>query len=134
MTDFLLALYSYALILSGLPAVPPPELQLEPPGFFVIHACGGHPCPVVGWYPETGGNVIYVSERLDFNNKVSDSIIVHEMVHYLQYHNQQFTDTSCSHSLDLERQAYGVQKEYLLREGVIATGVGVSVASMHCTN
>ena len=78
--------------------------------------------------------MIYVSERLDFNNEVSDSIIVHEMVHYLQYQNQQFTDTSCSHSLDLELQAYGVQKEYLLREGVIATGVGVSVASMHCTD
>jgi hypothetical protein len=134
MTDFLLALYSYALILSGLPPAPPPELILEPPEFFWVHACGGQRCPVIGWYPESGGNVIYVSDRLNFENKVSASIIVHEMVHYLQYHNQQFTDTSCSHSLDLERQAYGVQKEYLLQEGVIATGVGISIMSMHCAD
>jgi hypothetical protein len=134
MTEFLLALYSYALILSGLPPAPPPELSLQPPAFFWAHACGGQHCPVIGWYPESGGNVIYVSDRLNFDNKVADSIIVHEMVHYLQYQNHQFTDTSCAHSLTLERQAYGVQKDYLLREGVIATGVGISIMSMHCTD
>lgn len=31
---------------------------------FDEHACGGHPCHVWGWYPNTGKNVVYVHERV----------------------------------------------------------------------
>jgi hypothetical protein len=70
---------------------------------------------------------------LNIENPIVNSIIVHESVHYLQFQHGKYADRSYANSLALEYQAYGVQKEYLLREGVVANGVGLSVISMHCT-
>jgi hypothetical protein len=120
-------------MLSNLHYDAPPTLILQPKQFFVEHVCyGSINCKVAGWYPETGGDNIYVLDTLDLNNEVADSIVLHEIVHYLQFHSGMFQDTSCENSLKLERQAYGVQKEYLLREGVVSNGVGLTVISMHC--
>ena len=132
--DTLIAiLFSYAVILSNLHSESVPNVVLMPKQFFVDHVCYGNKnCKVAGWFPETGGENIYVLDSLNLTNEVADSIILHEMVHYLQFQNGMFNDKSCENSLALERQAYGIQKEYLLREGVVANGVGLTVVSMHC--
>jgi hypothetical protein len=97
----------------------------------VKEACNGNEnCKVVGWY--RGGTVLYIWDKLDIEgNQIAASIVVHENVHYLQWmaHRPQRT---CQEIIELEREAYGVQKEYLLRNGVLANGVGVTVASLHC--
>ena len=62
---------------------------------------------------------------------VATSILVHEDVHYLQKMNGKSYST-CADAIMLEREAYGVQKEYLLRNGIIANDVGLTAVAMDC--
>ncbi|HEY6436209.1 MAG TPA: hypothetical protein VIY47_06440 [Ignavibacteriaceae bacterium] len=124
-------LFSWAVTLSGYPRIEPPIVEFKPKSFFVKEACKGNEnCKVVGWF--SGDNVVYVWEKLDIDgSQIAASIVVHEYVHYLQDLNGKYTKT-CENIVELEREAYGVQKEYLLRNGVFANGVGISVTPMHC--
>jgi len=124
-------LFSWAVTLSGYPNTEPPKVEYKPKQFFIDEACGGQKnCKVVGWF--RGGDTVYVWEGLDIEgNQVAASIIVHEDVHYLQEKNGK-PHTTCAEIIELEREAYGVQKEYLYRNGVLANGVGLTTISMHC--
>src|SRR5205085_2163063 len=127
MTDLYAALLSWAVTLSGYPAPSePPVVVPKPHAFFVEQACNGQPCRVLGWY--AGGRNLYVDEKLDPENDLfASSIVVHEMVHYLQgvargadalQGGAAFsTAPSCEQSVKWEHQAYAVQREYILRYG-----------------
>src|SRR5277367_2041287 len=80
-------LLSWAEKLSGYP--PPqvvPTVEFVPQAFFNKHACNDQPCRVWGWYPNTGGNVVYVHEAAremiddgsDPRGLLAASIVVHE--------------------------------------------------------
>lgn len=131
MPEVFAVLFSWAVTLSGYPNTEPPTVEFKPKSFFVEKACGGNEsCKVVGWF--RGGNTIYIWDRLDVTgNQIAASIIVHEQVHYLQELNGK-PHRTCKEIIDLEREAYGVQKEYLLRNGVLANNVGLTTVSMHC--
>lgn len=126
-------LMSWAVTLSGLP--PPnemPEIVQVSHIYLVKTACSGHECKVMGWFPP--GNTIYLDQRLNpQENLLASSIVVHEMVHYLQHQgttrNQPF---DCVSTISLERKAYAVQREYLLRYGVYQP-VGVSMHNVGCS-
>jgi hypothetical protein len=125
-------LLSWAVTLSGLPAPPrPPRVLPMPHEFFVRHACSGRECKVLGWFPP--GDTIYLDERLDPERQLlAASIVVHEMVHYLQYMAADgAADFSCARSMTLERQAYGVQREFITRYGVYHP-VGASMHQVGC--
>ena len=85
----------------------------------------------MGWFPP--GQTIYLDERLDpAENLLASSVVVHEMVHYLQHRAEaRELALDCPSTIALERQAYGVQREYLLRYGVYQP-VGVSMHSVGC--
>jgi hypothetical protein len=106
-----------------------------PHDYFVQSACHGRECKVLGWFPP--GNTVYVDERLDpQNNLLAASIVVHEMVHYLQYRAAgqaagQGLEFSCTQSIELERQAYGAQREFITRYGVYRP-VGASMHQVGC--
>lgn len=141
MTDLYTILLSWAVTLSGYPApATPPEVVSKPHAFFVEHACKGQPCKVLGWY--AGGRNVYIDEKLDpQNNLFASSIVVHEMVHYLQGVERgddalQFgaafsTAPSCAQVVHWEHQAYAVQREYILRYGAYLP-VGASMLHVHC--
>ncbi len=124
-------LFSWAVTLSGYPNTEPPTIEYKSKEFFIKEACDGNiNCKVVGWF--RGGNTIYIWDRLDIDgSQVAASIIVHENVHYLQEKNGK-PHRTCPEIIELEREAYGVQKEYLLQNGVLANGVGLTTVSMHC--
>ena len=84
MNEIYAALLSWAITLSGYPAPErPPTVIKQPHSFFVEKACHGRECKVLGWY--AGGTEIYIDDRLDpEKNLLASSIVVHEMVHYLQ--------------------------------------------------
>ena len=95
---------------------------------------------MLGWY--AGGTEIYIDERLDpEKNLLASSIVVHEMVHYLQSvargddtvrNGVAFGATpSCEQFLHWEYEAYGAQREYILRYGAYLP-VGLSMAHAHC--
>lgn len=141
MDDLFAVLLSWAVTLSGYPAPSQaPEVVRVPHAFFVEKACGGRECKVYGWY--AGGKKIYLDERMDPQEKLlASSVVVHEMVHYLQGLSRNggapakgaaFGELpSCADAIDMEREAYGVQREFLLRYGVYQP-VGLSMLGVGC--
>jgi len=90
-----------------------PEVQFEPHRFFVDKVCAGKECNAVGWYNDE--NVIYIDEKYrDSDASFATSLVVHELTHYLQHLSGRFDSFSCTDSLQREREAYGVQNNYLL--------------------
>src|SRR3954466_10911569 len=121
MTDLYATLLSWAVTLSGYPApAEPPVVVPKPHEFFVEQACHAQECKVLGWY--AGGRNVYIDEPMDPENSLfASSIVVHEMVHYLQgvargdslgggaaFH----STPSCNQLVQWEHQAYAVQREY----------------------
>ncbi len=143
MNDLFGVLLSWAVTLSGYPPpAQPPEVVSVPHSFFVKNACGGHECKVFGWY--AGGTRLYVDDHMDARSDLlSASVVVHEMVHYLQgiarnggvpakgaaYGER----PGCAAALAMEREAYKVQRDFLMRYGSY-TPVGVSMAQVGCSD
>lgn len=143
MNDLFAVLLSWAVTLSGYPApAQPPEVVKVPHSFFVEKACGGRECKVYGWY--AGGEKLYLDERMDPQQSLlAASVVVHEMVHYLQgisrhegvpANGAAFGERpSCADAIAMEREAYGVQREFLLRYGVYQP-VGISMLGVGCNS
>jgi len=141
MTDLYASLLSWAVTLSGYPApAEPPVVVAKPHEFFVQQACNGRECKVLGWY--AGGRNVYIDQMMDPQESLfASSIVVHEMVHYLQgvargddslRGGAAFTVTpSCEQSVHWEHEAYAVQREYILRYGAYLP-VGISMLHVHC--
>jgi hypothetical protein len=132
MDDLYAIILSWALTLSGYPAPnAAPEVVRVPHADLIEKACGGRECKVLGWFPP--GDRIFLDERLNpKDNLYASSILLHEMVHYLQHHSGRFpAPYPCATALELEREAYGIQREYLLRYGVYQP-VGVSMHFTGC--
>ena len=114
--EFLLVLVSWAANLTSYPYPgTAPELARRPHAFFVEHACGGREdCGVVAWYNDEG--TVYLDDRVeDIQDPVVRSVLVHEMVHYLQHLSGKFDLSRCEDRVTRERQAYSVQRIYLNR-------------------
>ena len=131
MNDLLAALFSWAVTLSGYPMPDQAPLLIEVNHQWLVdNACNGYECKVMGWFPP--GNAIYIDERLDPENKMLHaSIIVHEYVHYLQHVYASTEFTNCENAIRLERQAYYVQQEFLVRNGIYQP-VGASMHKVGC--
>jgi hypothetical protein len=92
-----------------------PLIEFKSHDFFVEHAClGNTKCSVAAWYNDHG--TIYIDETLKNNDDaITDSVIVHELVHYLQDLNNKYDALNCQDHLIREREAYGIQRQYLNR-------------------
>jgi hypothetical protein len=115
-TKMISVLLSWTIHLSGYPnPATPPEIEYQPHSFFVEHAClGKEQCRVAGWYDNNG--IIYLDEQLKGqDDAITRSLIVHELVHYLQDLSGKFSSGNCNDHLVREREAYSVQRQYLNR-------------------
>ncbi len=90
-----------------------PELIYKSPQFFVNNACNGNEkCEAVAGYDDQG--VIYIDERLKGHTDANTrSVVVHELVHYLQDLSGRYNDMDCELYSKREREAYSVQRQYL---------------------
>lgn len=141
MNEVYAALLAWAVALSGYPAPEaPPVIERVPHAFFVAHACGGHECRVHGWY--AGGRVLYLHDRMDPQaDIVAASVVVHEMVHYLQGIARRHglppegaaygERPDCPDAIAMEREAYAVQRQFLLMNASISP-VGGAIARVGC--
>jgi len=140
MNELYAALLSWAVTLSGFPMPEhPPEVVHKPHSFFVERACNGKECKVLGWYD--GGRSVYIDDRLDPQNSLlASSIVVHEMVHYLQAVARGDAGPksgafgvlpSCQQVMHWEQEAYAVQREYITRQGIYLP-VGRSIQHAGC--
>lgn len=107
-------LLSWAVKFSGYPAPDAmPAVQYKPHSFFVENACGGRECKVAGWYDDK--NVVYIENKYrGTDSEFANSLLVHELVHYLQHHSGEYDSTSCRDSLAREREAYRVQNQFIV--------------------
>lgn len=131
MDDLYAIFMSWAVTLSGYPAPAQlPEVVAVPHSYLVKAACNGRECKVMGWFPP--GQRIYLDERLrPRDDLLASSVVVHEMVHYLQQESRGGLAGSCADFIALEREAYQVQREFLHRYGVYQP-VGVSMHHAGC--
>lgn len=108
-------LLAWASKLSGYP-VPEtiPYVTYRPTDFFTDRVCGGNACKAVGWYNDQ--DIIYLAEKYQFEDQddFANSLLLHELVHFLQHHSGRFDSQSCDDSLAREREAYAVQNDYLV--------------------
>ena len=115
MLDIIPALLNWAVLLSNYPSPDSaPQVEFKPHRFFVENVCAGRPCNVLGWYNDQG--VVYIDERIkEAETAYERSIWVHELVHYLQHINGNFDTENCKDRMAREREAYIVQREYVIR-------------------
>ena len=113
LAELLLAIH----MLSGQP-VPEalPSIDFVPQRELQERACEG-PCEVYGWFPP--GRVIYLDDRLDPLKDIwARSIVVHELVHYVQHQEGTFPARGdCESWLDREWEAYDIQLRWLAEQG-----------------
>ncbi len=118
---------------NGLPQYAPDKVKnFEPPAaYFVSHAeiladpiCNNDPNCKVEALQRDGK--IFFDSRLDFlNNTKHLSIGVHECVHYYQFKVMNETEAGaygrslvCGREIQMEREAYGIQQQFLVQYGV----------------
>lgn len=92
-----------------------PVVLYVPHAFLVESACYGVECKVLGWYNDTG--VVYIDERFETDDSLfSSSLIVHELIHFLQHQSDEYSPT-CLDVAAREREAYWIQQEYHIANG-----------------
>jgi len=96
---------------------PLPHISQVPHDVLAAHACSG-PCRVVkaAYVPGEG---IYIEDKLDpEHSKMDRSIVLHELVHYLQEQSGKFADLGpCARNREEELEAYSLQNAYLASLG-----------------
>jgi len=98
-----------------------PEIRVIPQSELARKACDGQACEVYGWFSNTD-KLVYLADNQDFvNNPHARSILLHELVHYVQ--DQMKAPTMVNDCLTWkarELQAYDIQYEWLRRHRVRA--------------
>ncbi len=69
---------------------------------------------LLGLYDHDRG-IIYISDGIDLDSTYGKSVVLHELVHHLQFVHKQNEKVTCRKSL--ERLAYELQHQYLLEHG-----------------
>jgi hypothetical protein len=118
-SQLLTQLLSVAIRLSGLPGIHVSELPpvvLLPRAELNKTVCSSAPVRCAGLIAafDTQRYRIVADDKLDFDDPVDASFLVHEMVHVLQFKQTGSAGfTSCTAVLQSEEQAYDVQNRYL---------------------
>ncbi len=86
-----------------------PQVQLE------ARACGGASCGNVhGWFSYNDGAIYMALDNDVYTNLYDRSILLHELVHYLQDHQEKpRLNNACETWKAREVEAYGVQYKWL---------------------
>jgi len=77
------------------------------------------PCEVLGFSPDDASDIIYLDQGLDIRNDVCQrSILVHELVHFMQRRAKRFADQSPrARTHWREMEALQIQRMYLAQFG-----------------
>ncbi len=96
-----------------------PRVEFVQPRLIADIMCDSQPkCPVLAMYLH--GDTIFLDDRLDVHgNDYHASILLHELVHYLQQQSGRFTESDCDNWIKEEQEAFRIQAAWL-RERTIA--------------
>ena len=108
-----------------------PEIIYKSHQFFVDTACIGQTrCDAVAWYDNNGN--IFLDDRLKNNTDAyTRSVVVHELVHYLQDLSGNYDNMNCDLHAKREREAYSVQRQYLNKIAGKFTAIYINYPPCH---
>jgi hypothetical protein len=112
-------------VLGGYPlAAPPPQVTVIVQDELSTRVCGGS-CAVKGAF--IAGQGLFIVNGLEIETDPQDrSVLLHELVHYLQELNGRYADeTACDRFRYRELEAYRLQDEYLSRYGLGVSNLNV---------
>lgn len=89
---------------------------------------GCEKCPIRGIQI---GNTIHVDDALNFSDAYDASILLHEMVHFLQW-SARGAAADCIEWAEREHQAYRIQANVLARAGVSTAQVLLNARMVRC--
>ena len=94
-----------------------PTVKMRSHAFFEQIACHGskRECHRVAWY--NGGRIVYLRDDIDFSSVEAAGILLHELVHYVQAKSDTFVEENQCNRFRREREAYDLQKTYLIENG-----------------
>lgn len=127
-------LFATIHLLSGYP-VPDksPEIHFVPLAQMQEMLCKGKSCAIRAYYkPEEG---VYIDEKIDVKEDAySRSVLLHELVHYLQHEAGKFEDldTPCHRWQAKEIEAYEIQHKYLKRLNVTRSFIALDTVPITC--
>jgi len=96
-----------------------PVIALVPHATLEQMACSG-PCPILGWYADNG--VVYLDRDLALKtNMCARSILLHELVHFVQDQSNRFAEYDKAMRWQLrELEAHELQTVFLADHGIRA--------------
>lgn len=121
-------------LLSGYP-VPDqyPEVHFVPLKALQDVACPGRNCKVRALYrPDTG---VMINETLDVEHEIYPrSVLMHELVHYLQHLHKKFEDETrlCQRWQSKEIEAYEIQHKYLKSRNQTQSFIALDTLPITC--
>ncbi len=97
----------------------PPRIDFVQPRLIADIMCDSQPrCPVLAMYLH--GDTIFLDDRLDVHgNDYHASILLQELVHYVQRQSGRFTESDCGDWVKEEQEAFRIQAAWL-RERTIS--------------
>jgi hypothetical protein len=98
-------------------ALPSPQVKLRSRAFFDRVACHGskRDCHRIAWY--NGGATIFLRDDIDPSSVEGTGRLLHELVHYVQDKSDKFPGVNECNRFIREREAYDLQKTYLIEYG-----------------
>lgn len=118
-TNTIAEVFSWTLLHSGYDKPEqPPIVEFRSNAFFVEHVCFSEDnCAAKGVYRD-GNDIIMLHESYrDLSNVHAQAMLVHESVHFLQSRSHEWSEASCSSRVKRERDAYLLQRRFLIAEG-----------------
>lgn len=90
-----------------------PLVEFVQPRLIADIMCDSEPkCPVLAMYLH--GDTIFLDDRLDVQkNEFHTSILLHELVHYVQQQSGRFREADCDSWVKEEREAFRIQTAWL---------------------
>jgi hypothetical protein len=98
-------------------ALQSPKVKIRSHAFFERNACHGSKrgCHRIAWY--NGGDTIFLRDDIDPSTLEGASFLLHEVVHYVQERSDKFPVENECNRFSREREAYDLQKTYLIENG-----------------
>lgn len=91
-----------------------PAIRAVPHQYLVETMCAGVECPIKAMYLR--GDTIYLDDRLRIErDETHTSILLHELIHYVQVRSGRFPDQDCATLAAQEREAYRLQARWLMQ-------------------
>lgn len=123
------ATYAIAYGYSGFIPVKAPDLHVVPRAQLCERAGLPAACALRGLSAPDGA--VYLDDALDFSEPVDASILLHELVHYVDFM-RSGPVKNCADWMDRERRAYRIQLIALEKVGADVTPVAFSMRRLRC--